>query len=204
MRGVYARGCGFRGIDGLLVLLLRNFLLAGELLVTRHIALRLIVVGFRLRELRYGGGRLALRCQNSGASTFHIRGCRIQLARGIGGGDWYIILRGVRAGDGGIVFGARPIYCHLIILWINLDEHSAGFNGLIVVHIHFRNVTCHACADRIDMPIHLGIVRRFPGGQIIPNERTDNRDNYHNRENGPDGNLATRSRRSWIARRRRC
>ena len=59
-RGFYGGGTGFGGSGGLIVLLLRNFLLLDQLLVADKIVLRLDVVGFSLLQLRFGGLELLL------------------------------------------------------------------------------------------------------------------------------------------------
>ena len=176
-RGVYARGRSFRGIERLLVLLIRNFFFVDELLVTHHIALRFIVVGFRLRQLRHRGGSLALRRPELRREHFpHSARAEsswlAELAVVIG----TLFCAALALAIAASYSAARAIHGDLIILWINLDEHRARFNSLIVVHIHFRNVACHARADQIDVAVHLGIVGRFPRGQIIPDEHSDHSD----------------------------
>src|ERR1700683_4129155 len=71
-------GCGY----GLIILLQRNLLFIDKLFVAHQIVLRLHVVGFRLCQLRFGGGKLLTSSSDSRGRVVHIGLC----AGGLGGG----------------------------------------------------------------------------------------------------------------------
>ena len=67
---------------------------------------------------------------------------------------------GVRQGD-------------LVVFGVELHQHRAGLDVLVVIHHYARHVACNAGADGIDIAVDLGVVRGFPGGKVAIQQDRD-------------------------------
>jgi len=184
-----ARGAGASGGEGLVVLLLRDFLLFHELPVAFEVSLKLYVVGFRLSEGSASGVGLFFGRGDARPGVFHVGLGGADLAGGRHRGNRNDNAQGTRGGLGICEAGACLINGNLVILGIDLHEHRALGDDLVVVHIDADDVARDARANGIEMSIHLGIVGGLVAIEMAPqknachNHHEESRDNYK----GPPG-----------------
>ncbi len=165
-------GIGFGGSHGLVVLLLRNFLLVDELLVASQIVLRLDVVGLGLVAL--GLGRLELLSGSGDAGTGAVD---------VGLGGRYLTVGADRSDGninsrfgggclGALEIGFSALVGNLVIRRIDFYQHGARLHVLIVQDIQLHDVARNAGADGVDVAVDLGIIRGFVTGDIAVDENS--------------------------------
>jgi len=118
-------GCSLSAVDGLIVLLLRDFLLVDQHLVAEKIVLRFRIVGFRFRDLRFGGFKLLTRGLDSSLRAGNAALCAADLT-----GSAHIGDRDVNAGGGSLrlrvgVFSARLRHGDFVIGGVDFHQHCS-------------------------------------------------------------------------------
>ena len=121
---------------------------------------------------RSARGDAALRLRDAAARGGDVAGRR-------GRRDRHVALRGERRGFGVGELGARLVDRHLVVARIELDEHRAGFDELVVVDGDARDGAADARRDLRDVRVHLRIVGRLAaGGQPEPDADADDDDEH--------------------------
>ena len=165
--------------DGAVELLLRDLVLGEQALQPLDVARRLRGVCLRLAHARLGrrqprarGVELAL-----GPEHAALRLCDAAVrGRDVAGRcrrrDRHIALGGNRVRFGIGQLGARLLEGHLIVARIDLDEHVAGVDLLVVGDRHPKDRAADTRGDLRHMRIHLRIVGRLaPRGDPVPDRR---------------------------------
>ena len=62
----------------------------------------------------------------------------------------------------------RPRHGDCIVLSVDYHQRIPGFDDLLIVHQNLFQVAADTCANRMDVPIDLGVISRFIAFQISP------------------------------------
>jgi hypothetical protein len=99
--------------------------------------------------------------------------------------DRHAGLRGLGIGFGFRELGAGAIERHLEVRRIDLDEHGAGFDQLVVVHQDLRHRAADARADVGDAAIDLGVVGALARTRADVDHRAGDGDERDDRDDPP-------------------
>jgi hypothetical protein len=137
-----------------------------------------------------------LRLLDAAASLFHRPLRRGDVARCRGRHDRHAAARGdgrrFRIGELGSRLGDRD----LVVARVQLHQHRAGIDLLIVADRHPQHAPRDAGSNRHDMRFHLRIVGRFPsGGQPQPRTHADQ---DHDDQAGDGPETALTEDRCWL------
>ena len=138
-------------------------------------------------RLRFGslGGRfhrieLFFRASDAGLRAGKLRLRGRNLARGVHRFDGHVEAGSPCSRFGIGKFRLSMIDSDLIVVWIDLDEHSPFIDKLVILNVDGGHVTANACADRIYVAIDLRIVGGFVGGEITPDKKASDEQNRGN------------------------
>ena len=170
-RSVNGRSAGLRRCISLIVDLPRDFIFRNELLVARHIGLGAGIVGFGLLQLRPHCVGLPLRCSDACLHAGKLRFRRGNLAGRAHSLDGHIQAKGARSGFCVGKLGFGMVDSNLIIPRIDLNQHRALVDVLVVFDVYTSDVSGNAGTDGVYVAIHLRIVGGLVGAEIAPDKK---------------------------------
>ncbi len=177
---------GFRGGHRLVVLLLGNLVLGDQHLVALDVLRRFIRIGLGHAHVGLCRGEPRLRhvhllfrpTDACGGVLVH-RPSAAQGTAGGGRGQRNIGAGALQAGQLIVQIGPCLGDGHFVVPGVQLHEHVARLDELLVLHIHLDHVPAHARADRDDAAIDFGVVGGFGLLHLLPDVVTAD---SHNQE----------------------
>ena len=143
----------------LVVVRSRDLLLVEEGLIAGKVCLVPLVDGLRLFQFGNGAVEVVLRSGERSVRGDYFRLLRGEIVLVADLSDRQVRVRSAELSKGLVVLRLRLLQRNLVVAGIKLNQQFSCLHGLVVVHMDGGDGAIDARGDRIQMAVHLGIIR---------------------------------------------